>query len=232
MICFPHAGGVANYYFKLSKAIAPSVEVLAIQYPGRHDRRQERAFESIGELADRIVTELEPWLNQPLALFGHSMGATLAFEVGRRLQADQTKPLALFVSGRAAPIRQRTTMVHLYDDAKFMQELKRLGGTDLQVLDDEEVLRMFLPAIRSDYKAIETYRYQPSELMRCPIFALCGEGDSGVNVGDVSMWQEYTSAEFGLTVLPGGHFYLNEQIPAVIDFVLTHLGRLFRDLVS
>jgi pyochelin biosynthetic protein PchC len=225
LICFPHAGGAANYYFPVSKALVPAVDMLAVQYPGRHDRRQERALESINELADRIAIELKPWLDRPLALFGHSMGATLAFEVGRRLQASQTKPLALFVSGRAAPSRQRTTAVHQYDNAAFVQELKRLGGTDSRVLDDE-VLWAFLPAIRSDYKAIETYRYQPGELMHCPIFALCGNADIRVDVNDVLAWREHTSGEFDLTVFPGGHFYLNEQAPAVAGLTLTHLARL------
>lgn len=233
LICFPHAGGAANYYFPVSKALVPAVGMLAVQYPGRHDRRQERALESINELADRIAIELKPWLDRPFALFGHSMGATLAFEVGLRLQtSQQTKPLALFVSGRAAPSRQRTTTIHQYDNAAFVQELKRLGGTDSRVLDYEEVLRAFLPAIRSDYKAIETYRYQPGERMHCPTFALCGNADIRVDVNDVLAWREHTSGEFDLTVFPGGHFYLNEQTQAVADLTLMHLARLSLQSVS
>src|SRR5580693_3664644 len=101
LICFPHAGGSASYYFPVSAALSPNIEVLAVQYPGRQDRRNEKNLEDIGELADRAFEAVVPWSKGPVALFGHSMGAIVAFEVARRLERNAgISLLALIVSGR------------------------------------------------------------------------------------------------------------------------------------
>ncbi|WP_138796198.1 thioesterase II family protein, partial [Escherichia coli] len=130
LVCFPHAGGSAAYFHGVSRALSPAVDVLAVQYPGRQDRRHEPLIDSIDGLAARVREELAPWTDRPLALFGHSMGAMVAFEVALRLTADGAAPSVLFASGRRAPSRYREESVHLHDDAGIMAELSRLDGTD------------------------------------------------------------------------------------------------------
>src|ERR1700712_4687720 len=100
LVCFPHAGGAATYFYPLSRTLAPSIEALAVQYPGRQDRRAEPCVDDIHELADLVAPALLEWADRPLALFGHSMGATLAFEVAGRLEKAGVRPAGLFVSGR------------------------------------------------------------------------------------------------------------------------------------
>ena len=226
LVCLPHAGGSANYYFPVSAELSPSVDVLAIQYPGRGDRLRESGIDNLETLADCIVDALEPWRALPLALFGHSMGATLAFEVARRLEDDGVPLLALFASGRRAPSQHRPGTVHRYSDDELMAELRRLNGTDSRLLEDNAVLRLFLPAIRSDYKAIETYAHRPGSVVRCPIHALFGDRDTGATLDEVRAWRTHTVSDFELTEFPGGHFYLNEQAPAVIEIVSKYLARL------
>lgn len=148
VVCFPHAGGAASYFFPVASALSPAADVLAVQYPGRQDRRREPCIDNIEALADAVLAELPHWLDRPLVLFGHSMGATVAFEVARRLERDGTIPLALVVSGRRAPSRHRVETVHLRDDNGLITELKALSGTDAQVFGNEELLRMVLPAVR------------------------------------------------------------------------------------
>jgi pyochelin biosynthetic protein PchC len=223
LICFPHAGGSASYYFPVSRALSPTVDVLAIQYPGRQDRRTERCVEDIRELADLVVAELAEWTDRPIMLFGHSLGATLAFEVALRLQDRGVTPLGLFASGRRAPSCHRAESVHLSDDDHLVDTLKRMSGTDSRTLGDEEMLRLILPAVRSDYKAAETYRYQPSPRLRCPVVALIGDDDPEVTVDEARAWREHTSAEFAMKVFSGGHFYLNEHAAGVMSEITGHI---------
>jgi len=219
VVLFPHAGASASYFFPMARELAPAADVLSVQYPGRQDRRKEPVVDNIDALADAVRDELGPWLDRPLTLFGHSMGATLAFEVARRLEQAGTGPAALVVSGRRAPSRHRKETVHLLDDKGLVAELKKLNGTESALFADEELLRMVLPAIRADYKAAETYEYRPGPALRAPIHALVGDDDPESSVEEAGAWQGNTSGAFSLRTFPGGHFYLVPHGAAVTEIV-------------
>ncbi|GIJ26727.1 thioesterase [Micromonospora qiuiae] len=219
LVCFPHAGGSASFYTPFSAKVSPALEVFAIQYPGRQDRRLERRMEDIRELADNIFWAMRTMTDRPLAFFGHSMGAILAYEVARRLERDGTVLRHLFASGRRAPSIQRLERVHEHDEGGVIAELRLLNGTDSSILSDAEMLEMIMPAIKSDYRAIESYRHQPGQELTCPITALVGDADPRVSIADAKAWGDHTGADFNLRVLPGGHFYLVDQAPAVIKLV-------------
>ncbi|MER5539494.1 thioesterase II family protein [Streptomyces mirabilis] len=219
LLCLPHAGGSASFYFPVSQALSPGIEVLAVQYPGRQDRRLEPCPASIPELADRLLPLLvEEWADRPLALFGHSMGASLAFELAGLLeQRAGIVPMMVFASGRRAPSRFRPEDdVHLRSDEALLHEIKQLAGTDGRVLGDDEVLRMVLPAIRSDYRIAELYRPERVHQVSSPVMALVGDNDPKAELDDVRAWQEHTSGGFTMEVFPGGHFYLTEQASRLI----------------
>jgi surfactin synthase thioesterase subunit len=224
LLCLAHAGGSASYFFPASRALSPQVDVLAVQYPGRQDRRHERGIDTIGELADQLVEAIQPLTDRPLTLFGHSMGATLAFEVALRLQRSGVVPSGLFASGRRAPSRHRDERIHRADDTTLIAEIKQLNGTNGTLLDEDELIQMILPAIRTDYRAAETYRYQPGPKLSCPIFALVGDSDPKVTVDEARSWADHTTGPFDLEVFHGGHFYLNTNLPAVLDRISAHLA--------
>lgn len=220
LLCFPHAGGSASSFRPLSARLAPHAEILAVQYPGRQDRRRERPAATIEELADRIHAALSTRPDRPTALFGHSMGALVAYEVARRL--DEA-PAILFVSGRRAPSLRRPETSNRRDDAGLLAELKRLSGTDERLLGDEELLAMILPALRADYEALDAYRPAETAPLSCPVTALVGDADPVTSVQDAERWADHTKGPFELRVFPGGHFYLEAHADGVASAVATGL---------
>lgn len=223
LVCFPYAGGSASYFFAVARALSPSVDVLAIQYPGRQDRRKEPFIDNLPDLADACTEVLSGWTDRPLAFFGHSMGATLAFEVARRLEDRGTVLTGLFASGRRAPSRVRDEKEHLGSDPQLIKEIKNLGSAESALLDDEEIVSMVLPAIRNDYKAAETYRYSAGPPLNCPVYGLTGDADPKATVDEVESWREHTAAGFELSVFPGGHFFVNEHVPAILELISAKL---------
>lgn len=231
LIFLPHAGGSASFYLPIARALAPVAHVLAVQYPGRQDRLAERCIDDMGELADRVFAELKPWADRPLALFGHSMGAVVAFEVARRFAREGAAgiPCHLFVSGRNAPSREPEALP--LDDEGILAELQRLNGTDPQLLQDPEIRRMVLPALRGDYRALSGYTYSrgpgPGPELTCPVTVIVGAGDPRVVTDGAKAWREHTSGTFDFHIFPGDHFYFSTSQTSqakVVEVILAHLA--------
>ncbi|HVK20071.1 MAG TPA: alpha/beta fold hydrolase [Actinokineospora sp.] len=212
LVLLPHAGGSASYYFPLSKALSPDVDVLAVQYPGRQDRMSEPLIDSVEGLADALADVIRPWVDRPMTFFGHSMGASVAYELALRVPVDR-----LVVSGRLAPSTWRDEKFHTLDDAGIVAKTRELAGTEADVLDDPEILAMVLPTIRNDYRAAELYRGKPDQRIDAPITALTGDNDPRTTVDEAKRWADHTTGQFDIEVYPGGHFYLNDNLPAIGD---------------
>lgn len=224
LVCLPHAGGSASFFFPVSRALAPAVEVLAVQYPGRQDRRHEPAVDSLADLADQIFDTLRHLDDRPLALFGHSMGAILGYEVALRMRdAGLPSPVHLFASGLRAPSRYCAEWAHEPSDDRLVSELRTLHGTDTDLLADPEALDMILPVVRSDYRAVKTYRHDPGRKLDCPITVLTGDSDPRVPVDEARAWDEHTTGPTDLQVYPGGHFFLVDQSDRVIAILMRKL---------
>ncbi|WP_078852181.1 thioesterase II family protein [Streptomyces sp. NRRL B-3229] len=219
LVCLPHAGGSASVHAPFARALAPVADVLAIQYPGRQERRTEPGITRLTDLADRVADALAAWADRPLVVFGHSMGALLGYEVTARLEAAGTAPRALVASGRRAPSRPRAGSVHLRTDEGVLQELRRLGGVDPVFLDDPELRAMILPSVRSDYEAIETYRHPPRPPLGTPITALTGDTDPEVTPEEAAAWASHTTAAFALHTFTGGHFFLDDHMTEVLTIL-------------
>lgn len=224
MICFAHAGGSASSFATLARTVDGPLEVLAVQSPGRQDRRREPCLETVAELAAGALPAVLERSELPIALFGHSLGAVVAFEVARLMEAEGVAPRHLFASGRRAPSVLRAESVHQRSDAGILTELRLLGGPGVEMLDDPEIAAAFLPAIRSDYRAVETYRCEPGALVRCPVTVLVGDRDPRVSRVEAEAWQSHTSAAFELREFPGGHFYLWERPAEVAAAVQRELA--------
>ncbi|MCX4526365.1 alpha/beta fold hydrolase [Streptomyces sp. NBC_01551] len=230
LVCFPHAGGAASAYLPLARALAPGVGILAAQYPGRQDRRSERPVADIGELADSLAAEVSRELRGTYAFFGHSMGALLAYETARRLRdLGVAGPVRLFLSGRGAPTLHPGRHDRMSTDADVLAAVRRLGGTTPAVLDDPELRQMVMPALRADYRAIGAYAWREGEPLDVPFSVYVGDSDPVVSVAQASAWRDFTTAPTSLDVFPGGHFYLDGQLPALARAVA---GALTGDLTA
>jgi surfactin synthase thioesterase subunit len=222
LVCLPHAGGSASFFLPVSAALTPRVDVVAMQYPGRQDRRSERPIDDMTVLADRIYEILLRQPELPLTIFGHSLGAVAGFEVARRFESAGHDPVRLFASGRRGPATYRDEAVHLRDDAGILTEVRRLNGTASALLSDDELMRATLPALRADYRAVETYRCAPDVTISCPITVLTGNADPKTTLEEAHAWGEHTSGAFDVQVFTGGHFFLTEHTDAVIKLLDQH----------
>ncbi|MCX5345156.1 thioesterase II family protein [Streptomyces atratus] len=223
LVCLPHAGGSASYFRPMAMALFPAAEVLAVQYPGRQDRVNEPCIGDFAELTERTLAAIRPELGRPVALFGHSMGALLAFEVAKRLEADGIVPLALFASGARPPCRPLPRHAHTATDEELIAELAALDGTDERLLDNEDMRVLVLSALRADYRMLESYRCD-SSTVACPVVSLTGDNDAVVSIDDAAAWASHTAGRFDLHVFPGGHFYLDDHWDGVGEVLTKQLG--------
>ncbi|MEU1395753.1 alpha/beta fold hydrolase [Micromonospora zamorensis] len=212
LVCLPHAGGSAGAFFGLATDLAPDVEVLAVQYPGRQDRIAEPPLERLGDLAEGVITALLAERPGRYAILGHSMGAALAFEVARRSAGRLPEPEIVVASACPPPgtVRRPGQLVHRLDDAAVVAELTRIGGSDGALLSEPDLLPLILPSVRADFHAVETYQPPAGSTVACPIAAFTGDRDVRVDAAQAAGWDTYTTGGFALHTFPGGHFYLQD----------------------
>jgi pyochelin biosynthesis protein PchC len=223
LVCFPHAGGSASFYHRWVQHLPDWIELVIARYPGREDRLGEEQYDSLELLADELATALGPAVDRPTALFGHSMGAAVAYEVTRRLENRGTRLARLIVSAHPAPHRQRRNEVHLRDDAGLIADVVGLNAASAARFEDEDLRQLVLPTIRADYRLIETYRPDAPGMVRTPIGAVINRDDGEVTWDEAQGWQDCTTAEFELKQLPGGHFYLVDREPDFVRWLVTAL---------
>jgi len=212
LFCFAHAGGSAAIFREWNNLLPPHIEVCAIQLPGREARSGEPLRRRMDSIVSELAFVLRPLLDRPFALFGHSLGAKVAFEAARLLCAEHFHPAHIFVSGSPAPhIDSRTIPLHSLPDSELLEQLRILGGMPADLLNTRELLTWFLPVIRADLEVNETYVFTPGAALSSPMTAFGGAMDSEVPINALEAWREYTSGPFRRRILKGGHFFILEE---------------------
>jgi medium-chain acyl-[acyl-carrier-protein] hydrolase len=215
LYCFPFAGGAATYYAEWADRFRGPIELVPVQLPGRGPRMAEPLATRIEDLAHDIAMAIAEEDTVPL-LFGHSMGAIIAFEVARRLQSLGRPAAHLSVSGRPAPLLSRPAeMVSQLPHAEIVQVLRDYGAADEEILQHEELLAMLMPIIRADFAMIESYRYEPGPPLECPISSWCGTADPEIDLEEMQGWAEETTGGWSLFGRPGGHFFLSQHVEEI-----------------
>jgi medium-chain acyl-[acyl-carrier-protein] hydrolase len=221
LFCFPYAGGGASLFYSWTTAFGSDIELNPVQLPGRENRLLDSTFIRLAPLVETLAQVLAPCLDRPAAFFGHSMGALIGFELARQLRTlGNRDPVFLIVSGHRAPhLPDRRPPIHHLPDPRFLEEVRRLNGTPEEILQNAELRELLLPVLRADFTVCETYRYHAGRPLDCPIYALGGQQDPGVNPDELAAWQSHTRGTFNLHMLPGNHFFLHSAQPLLLKAI-------------
>lgn len=211
LVCFPFAGAGSTIYNKWQTAFSNKVAVLPVELPGRGSRFGEETFTNVPELARLVVTENLANFRAPCALFGHSFGALIAFEVAHLLSERQLYPVHVFVSASRAPHATPRNVFHSLARPELLARLVSLNGFPSEILHERDLIDLVLPRIRADLKAAETYIVRKSRLTM-PITAFGGVEDVFVTESELAAWECCTREAFSVKMFPGHHFFLQSRV--------------------
>lgn len=226
LVCFPQAGAGAAVYRDWHRHLDPRDELLAVRLPGRESRIAERSLTAVADAVPGIVAALASRLDRPLVLFGHSLGAALAYATARALVEQGTPPRLLAVSARRAPhLPLRRTHSRKLDDAAFRERIAALGGTPPEVLACADLMALMLPMLRADFIMSDDFAAPvPAPVptpLPVPMLAFAGTDDPEVTVDEVAAWECYAGAGFALHRLPGGHFFPHEHQHTIVKATMS-----------
>lgn len=226
LFCFPYSGAGPQIFFPWATALGPSIEVAAVQLPGHGARLRERPLDDLRTLVVLLCDALAPHLTRPFAFFGHSLGALLCFETARQLRRTGLPvPGHLLVSGRQAPhVTSQVANVRDLGNGELIDLLRRLKGTPEEVLDNEELLALFLPVIRADLALGEGYVPALEPALACPIHAFGGADDEWVCSAEIEGWATHTTSAFRSQMFPGGHFFLHTAQARLLATIRSELS--------
>jgi mycobactin phenyloxazoline synthetase len=219
-VLFPHAGGAAAAYRPLAQTLSASgVDTYIVQYPQRAERLSHPAPGTIGELAEQLFDAGDWTQAGPLRLFGHCMGAVVAFEFARIAETRGVPVHRLWVSAQQAPSAIAELPPLPTSDTAVLADMLDLGGTDPRLLDDEDFVELLVRAVQADYRAMARYNCPADARIAADIHAVGGGSDHRVAREHLQRWQQHTTGRFSCSVFDGGHFYLTEHLDSVAQLV-------------
>jgi medium-chain acyl-[acyl-carrier-protein] hydrolase len=209
LVCIPYAGGAPTAFRRWPHLVPRGVEICAAQLPGRGLRRSEAPLACMEAIVNDGLRGLRAFRDRPFALFGHSFGAWIAFELARALRrAGERAPVHLLVSGAKAPHLHRAKEPAALTDDALVAQLLEWNGTPREILDSPEMIQLFLPSIRADYLAYNRYGSREEAPLDVPITAFGGLRDTLVSEEQVAAWSRHTTAAFDAQRIPGDHFFI------------------------
>lgn len=222
LLCVPHAGGAPSAFRPWAPLLPPDVELLVAQLPGRESRFAEPALEQVAPVVDGLLAALLAQPTLPTVLFGHSMGALIAWELAQALQArGAAAPSLLVVSGHGCPLNPEhyADLLDTRDDSFIDEVSRRYGGIPAPILADRSLLQFFLPLLRADFRLVASHRAGPRPPLDCSLLVLGGRDDPHADAAKLRQWSTCTRGAFAMRQFDGDHFYLAHQAGAVLDTV-------------
>lgn len=224
LLCLPYSGSSANIYLKWRSLFDEPIEVIPVEYPGRGKRFAEDIADNMAQLVDSLYSSIKNEVGMSdYAVFGHSLGGLAAYELVRKLiDEGHQAPMHLFVSGCNAPhIKDRDELLYKKSDEEFFEHILSLGGMDQEVLSNQELLDIFLPIIKADYKIYETYVTKPELAipLTVDITAFTGDFDHMVTYENIKEWERYTQGIVTVDIFNGGHFFIHNHTEKLISTI-------------
>ncbi|MDJ0396120.1 alpha/beta fold hydrolase [Rhodococcus sp. G-MC3] len=227
LICLPYAGSGASF-FRAWRPVAPKrIDVVAVQLPGREELFAEPALTTVEEAVDALMPQVLPQVRDSdrLAIFGHSLGAVLAFEMAHRFEEIRGVQLDhMFVSGSAGPFTYRQIRASDLDDEEFLEQVHLLAGYRHPALAHPELRELLLPVLRADVEMHENYRPRVRTPLKVPITSMRGRDDLLVSSEQAAQWSTVSSAATETLELDGGHMYLVDQAAVLLRLIAAQLA--------
>ena len=228
LFCLPYAGGSESIYYSWQKQLDERIKLEPIELKGRGKRYNEGFYEDFDEaVADLLLNIKDQITDHDYAIFGHSLGSLLAYELYYKICDEKLKkPKHIFFSGNVAPsVRREEKELHKLADDEFMKEIISLGGTPEGVLENEELLQFVLPILRSDIKVNESYTYQAREhKIECDITVFCGK-EEGITIEELLAWKDHGARVFRVHMMDGNHFFINNNVENITNIVSFELSK-------
>ncbi|MBL0389219.1 thioesterase [Tumebacillus sp. ITR2] len=219
LFMLPFAGGSAQIAYQGWKEHLPSsIQMIPIDPPGRGRRLMDPLAENLDEMLADLYLQVCPHLDgTPFAIFGHSLGCLLGYELAHRLiERGHGSPQALFLSGKKPPHRPVDVTRYNMSRTDFKRTITEMGGTAEEILDNDELFEFFEPMIRADFKLVDTYEYREKpRALACPIYIFNGLSDPLTSVEHMDEWKSYTTGPCTVLHYEGGHFFLNEHAEGI-----------------
>ncbi|WP_051261108.1 thioesterase II family protein [Desulfovibrio inopinatus] len=227
LFCIPYAGAGASLYRSWSHIFSPSIQVCPVQLPGREERLGESCHTTVATLVEGLMGELVFYLDRPYALFGHSMGSKIAFELCRALQeAGHVLPEILVVSACRAPHLPEPAPIHDLPQDDFVSGLKRYSDDVTLLEENPELLELLLPLLRADFLADESYTFNGDGVLPLPIQAFYGTNDPEATLPEVRAWGLYSTMELTLTAVDGNHLFVRDKKDDVVSVLNSQLQNI------
>ncbi|PYC78230.1 thioesterase [Streptomyces tateyamensis] len=227
VICFPFAGAGATVYRRCQEYGSEQLLLVPVQLPGREERFAEPLFTDVANAVDDLLPALLDQLAgyPQVALFGHSLGAVLAYETAHRLTgAAGPQLLKLFVSGSPGPWTQRGIRATGLSDQAFLAQVTELAGYAHPALEHPDLREVLLPTLRADVEMHESYLGPEDKPLAVPIVSVRGDQDQLVSREQAGEWAAATAAGYRHVELPGGHMYLTDSAAELVRLLETELA--------
>jgi len=231
IICLPHAGGSAGFFRTWAASVPKDITLFGVQYPGREERMHELSIENMDELVQGIAPSLVGLSNLPYVLFGHSMGAAVAFELAGKLE-KMGLPASLLMMSSHPPLDEIIpSHFHQCSDDELWREMIRIGGTSPDILQQTELTKLLTPVLRADYQLIETYQSSATQKLSTRMLICLGDNDPDVPAENIHGWQRFSQQPISILEKQGGHFYLNDHQASLIDEAVNAInGLMFNNI--